>query len=87
MDHANKTILLSPEDEVYLLQAGFISDDMVRVLSGSISLPSRELSISSDKAKQLGDALTLRLARVGFTETYELSAEGRLLESLIARLS
>lgn len=43
------------------------------------------LDLPSEAAEELREAFTEQLAKVGFDDGYELTAEGRLLESLIDR--
>lgn len=41
------------------------------------------LKLSRDLAEEFREALTNELAKVGFDENYDLTAEGRILEDLI----
>jgi hypothetical protein len=86
MGETAKNIQLSTEEVRYLVRAMFLPTSVAQSINAALDLSSKVLSISPEMAKELGDALTVRLAQVGFADSYDLTSEGQLLEDLIARL-
>ena len=71
----------------YLKTAGFLPSPLVECLRNVrwLSGVAGTLEVGASKAEEFRDAFTEQLARVGFDEIYEPTAEGRLLEDLIDR--
>jgi hypothetical protein len=79
------TIKLPGREIHYLLNAEFLDPlqvEAVRAIEMS-SDGSAVLELSRNLAEAFREAFTTELARVGFDENYDLTAEGRILENLI----
>lgn len=80
----NKTfkINLNKKEIDYLCDASFLEKNQMEILYKNKS----KISIDFDSKKLIEtfrDKFTLRLAEVGFDESYELTDEGKILENLI----
>lgn len=71
-------------EELKLLRA--IATDASAFPTVFVNRDSGEIFLTRPQTLVLGDRLTLRLAEVGFDEKYELTEEGKLIESLIDKL-
>lgn len=83
------TIRLSRQEIDYLINANFLGPlqiDEVRAAESSNDA-SAVLRVSRDLAEEFREAFTNELAKVGFDENYNLTAEGRILEDLIDRFN
>lgn len=77
-------IELSRNEYTYLCQAPFLEDKYRKLLFSIEQHDSKySLKISEDQADEIRDLCGERLQVVGFDEKYELSQEGKILESLI----
>jgi len=80
-----RRVALTRIEVEYLKAASFLTPALLASLRSaqwsSSELASLELSPTT--AEEFRDALTERLARVGFDESYGLTAEGKILEDLI----
>lgn len=88
MSDERKTAKLLRSDIAYLRRYSLLSDNLINELTRRMDalhhLPS--LEIERDVAEPIRDALTERLAEVGFDQNYEPNEEGRFLENFIDRL-
>ena len=76
---------LKVTDLAYLRRNGILMDRLEA--AGAFTTPEVSFEIvDRDLAEEIRDALTERLAQVGFDEKYEATAEGKFLEDLIDRL-
>lgn len=87
MNALTNLIELSRKEFQYLIDADFLAPAQRDSLlsAGGQGLPSVKFTISSVEAEEFRDLFTDELAKVGFDEAYQLTEEGRLLESLIDR--
>lgn len=71
----------------YLEAAGFLPPILLARLRGAQwrSATAAALELSPATVEEFREAFTEQLAKVGFDEAYEPTAEGRLLEDLIDR--
>lgn len=71
----------------YLETAGFLPPALLKSLRGAQwhSAAASVLELSPETAEEFREAFTEQLAKVGFDEAYDPTAEGRLLENLIDR--
>ena len=79
------TVRLSRREIHYLINAQFLGPlqiEVVRVAESS-SDGSAVLKLSRNLAEEFREAFTNELAKVGFDENDDLTAEGRILEDLI----
>ena len=79
------TIRLARREIHYLLNAEFLGPRQIEAVR-AIELSgdgSAVLELSRNLAEEFREAFTTELARVGFDENYDLTAEGRILENLI----
>lgn len=87
MSQDNLSVRLSRQEMDYLTSATFLSSgqlDAIRNAQRSDDA-SVSLTISRKVAEDFRDAFTSQLAKAGFDERYEVTAEGRILEDLIDR--
>jgi hypothetical protein len=89
MKTSERCVGLSSSEVDYLKTAGFLSSALLEFLqdiqwssdvAGTLKLP-------AVTAEEFREAFTEYLAKVGFDESYELTAEGKLLEDLIDRFN
>lgn len=83
---ANFVTVRLPRRQIhYLNNAKFLSPLQIEAVHAaeSSSDGSAVLKLSRDLAEEFREALTNELAKVGFDENYDLTAEGRILEDLI----
>ena len=87
MTTLTRYIELTRNEVEYLKKAGFLPLAMLEYLQTVYwKLDNRGyVEISIEVAEDFREILTEQLAKVGFDETYELTAEGVLLEELIDR--
>ena len=87
MSGAQRVILLSRDQAEFLKFAPFLPPPLVEILRTAAPVSDARIAIelSGDAAESFGEALTLRLAQVGFDADYALTDEGRMLEELIDR--
>lgn len=79
------TIRLPRREIQYLINAKFLGPlqiEAVRVAE-SCNDGSAVLRLSRNSAEEFREAFTNELAKVGFDENYDVTAEGRILENLI----
>lgn len=79
------TIRLPPREIQYLINANFLGPlqaEAVRAAELS-SDGSAVIRLSRNSAEKFRETFTNELAKVGFDENYDLTAEGRILEGLI----
>jgi hypothetical protein len=77
-------IELNKIEYVYLCQASFLSDKIQSIFSFSKQQEDVYLlKLSKEKADEVRDILGERLQFAGFDEKYNLTQEGKILESLI----
>jgi hypothetical protein len=83
---ANFVTVRLPRKEVdYLINAQFLGPLQIEAVRAaeSSSDGSAVLKLSRNLAEEFREAFTNELAKVGFDENYDLTAEGRILEDLI----
>jgi hypothetical protein len=81
----SRPVRLTNSDLAYLRQHAILADK----LAEDTVMPDPEtqsVMIGRELAEAIRGELTVRLARVGFDDKYELTGEGRFLEDLIDRL-
>lgn len=77
-------IELNKNEYNYLCQSSFLANRHQEVLSSSKQCDGKySLKISEDQADEIRDLCGEQLQLVGFNEKYELTSEGKILESLI----
>lgn len=76
-------IRLSRIDVQFVLRMLIVPPELLEKLRANAGSP---VELTLAEARVVGDAATLRLAQIGFDEDYELTAEGRELETLISAL-
>ena len=77
-------IELNRNEYGYLCQASFLGDKYRKLLFSSKQNDGKfSLKISEDQADEIRDLCGEQLQIVGFDEKYELTQEGKVLESLI----
>jgi hypothetical protein len=81
------TIRLPRREIQYLINAKFLGPLQIEaVRAAELSNDgSAVLRLSRDSAEEFREAFTHELAKEGFDENYDLTAEGRILEDLIDR--
>ena len=79
------TIRLPRRDIHYLINAQFLGPVQIEAVRAAESSGdgSAVLKLSRNLAAEFREAFTHELAKVGFDENYELTAEGRILEDLV----
>ena len=79
------TIRLGRREIDYLINSKFLAPPQIEVVRAaeSTSGGTAVLELSRDSAEEFREAFTNELAKVGFDENYNLTAEGRILEDLI----
>lgn len=79
------TIRLPRREIRYLINAKFLAPLQVEAIRAAESSNdgSAVLTLSRNSAEEFREAFTNELAKVGFDENYDLTAEGRILEDLI----
>lgn len=87
MSQSLRIVQLSKQQWMYLKNSSFLDADeeLIQALE-SVNVNNNSnytLHVSSDIAEKFRDAFTERLAKVGFNEQYEPTAEGKMLEQLI----
>lgn len=81
---ANLNTELSRNEYNYLCQATFLDDKYRRSLFSSQQEGDKySLKIPQDQADEIRDLWGEQLQIVGFNEKYELTPEGKILESLV----
>ena len=83
---ANFVTIKLPRREIhYLLNARFLGPLQIEVVRAAelSSDGSAVLELSRNSAEEFREAFTNELAKVGFDENYDVTAEGRILENLI----
>jgi|GEM_PF-608734 len=87
MSESFVTIRLSRQEIDYLINANFLGPLQIDAIRDAESPDdaSAVLRLSRDSAEEFREAFTNQLAKVGFDENYDLTAEGRILEDLIDR--
>lgn len=87
MSQDNIDVRLSRRETDYLISAAFLASNQVDMIRNAKRADdgSATLTISRNQAEEFRDAFTSQLAKVGFDEKYEVTAEGRTLEDLIDR--
>jgi len=82
---AQKTVKISPRGLVYLRNTKFLPQDLERIVATAETVAgvAPVLVLDRDTAERFREEFTVRLARVGFDQHYEPTAEGTLLEELI----
>lgn len=77
-------IELNNHEYNYLCQASFLASAHKNTISSIIKKDDRySLKISEEEADEIRDLCGEQLQLVGFDENYELTFEGKILESLI----
>lgn len=77
-------IELNRNEYTYLCQASFLEDKYRKLLFASEPHNDKySLKISEDQADEIRDLCGEQLQMVGFDEKYELTSEGKILESLV----
>ena len=80
-------IKLNKNEYNYLCRALFLKDEFRKLLFSSEQLNSTYvLKISENHADAIRDLCGEQLQIAGFDEKYELTSEGRILESLVDKL-
>jgi hypothetical protein len=87
MKTSDRCVELTRSEVEYLETAGFLAPALLGCLRGAQwrSATAAALELSPATAEEFREAFTEQLAKVGFDEEYEPTAEGRLLEGLIDR--
>ena len=88
MNNERKTAKLLRSDLDYLRRHSLLSDNLINELIRRMKAlqPSSALEIERDVTEHIRDALTERLAEVGFDQNSEPNEEGKFLEDFIDRL-
>ena len=77
-------IELNRSEYNYLCQASFLEDKYRKLLFSSNQQDEKySLKISEDQADEIRDLCGQQLQAVGFDIKYELTSEGKILESLV----
>ena len=84
MGEREHTVKLSDAEIEYLSKADFLTQAQREQFSGDAG-GGATLTLDLNAAEQFRDAFSEQLARVGFDENYEPTAEGTMLEELIDR--
>lgn len=80
-------IELNRNEYNYLCQASFLEDKHKKLLFSSQQQDDKyALKISEGQADEIRDLCGERLQIAGFNERYELTPEGKILESLVDKL-
>lgn len=79
------TIRLPRREIQYLINAKFLRPHQIEAVRAAESSNdgSAVLRLSRNSAEEFREAFTDELAKVGFDENYDVTAEGRVLEDLI----
>jgi hypothetical protein len=87
MKAAVRCVDLTRDEVDYLRAAGLLPPTLLECLEDVRwqSDAAGTFEVSAATAEEFREAFTERLARVGFDESYEPTAEGKLLEDLIDR--
>ncbi|WP_292975311.1 hypothetical protein [Nitrosomonas sp.] len=87
MNTSTRCVNLSRSEIEYLKTAGFLGPVLLKCVQNARwrSDIAATIELSAMIAEEFREAFTEQLAKVGFDEAYELTAEGRLLEDLIDR--
>ncbi len=87
MNTPKTKIKLSQSEIDYLQNSQFLQPTLLHAIENLIEENGRAcaININRETAEEFRSAFTKQLAKVGFNEAYELTAEGRLLEDLIDR--
>jgi hypothetical protein len=81
-------VRLNSDEAAFLSSATFLPDCIARQLKpiSERNLGGSDLDVSDGEAESLRSILTERLAMIGFDASYNLTAEGSILEQLIDKL-
>jgi hypothetical protein len=83
----NVQVRLSSRDITYLKSTNFLPPELAQIILSKLSADADkyEVILSQNVTDKIREALTERLAKVGFDSNYQPTAEGKLLEELIDR--
>lgn len=80
-------INLSESEYIYLCEAGFVQNrHRESFFSAKKNIDTYVISLSESQADELRDLCGEQLQIAGFDENYELTDEGKILESLVDKL-